>query len=176
MCFNKAGRGPGVLVGPGRSLGPSGQGSLRNPSKLREIYVFNIFKNIFLLFCRASNPIIVKGWLHFGALVGYPLCAIVWLHFLIQFLIRKPILFWWHFFQKLKISCLCTPSFILCSSCLILCTSCFLKFPHISCSFLLVPSLFSLKSQNSAFWTLVIHIFWVTLNSVILGRLSIFLP
>ena len=101
MCFNKAGRGPGVPVGPGRSLGPSGQGSLRNPSKLREniVFVFNIFKNMFLLFCRANNPIIVKGWLNFGALVGYPLCAIVWLHFLIQFLIRKPILFWWHFFQ-----------------------------------------------------------------------------
>ena len=44
----------------------------------------------------------MKGWLNFGALMGYPLCAIVWLHFLIQILIRKPVLFWWHFFQKLK--------------------------------------------------------------------------
>ena len=117
-------------------------------------------ENIFLLFCRTNNPIIVKGWLNFGALVGYPLCAIVWLHFLIQFLIRKPILFWWHFFQKLKISCLCTPSFILCSSFFLLWPSCFLKFPHISSSFLLIPSCFSLKSQNSAFFGKLQQIFF----------------
>ena len=55
-------------------------------------------------------------------------------------------------FQKLEISFLCTPSFILCSSFFLLWPSCFLKFPHISCSFTLVPSFFSLKSKNSAFF------------------------
>ena len=153
MCFNKAGRGPGVPVGPGRSLGSLWSGIPSKPKQTKIKYCFlNILENNFLLFCRTNNPIIVKGWLNFGALVGYPLCAIVWLHFLIQILIRKPVLFWWHFFQKLRISCLCTPSFILCSSFFLLWPSCFLNFPHISCSFTLVPSFFSFKSKNSAFF------------------------
>ena len=87
-------------------------------------------------------------------------------------MIRKPILFRWHFFQKLKISCLCSPSFILCSSFFLLWPSCFLKFLHISCSFTLVPSFFSLKSQNSAFLENCNKYFLVILNSIILGGLS----
>ena len=132
----------------------------------------NISENNILLICRANNPIIVKGWLNFGALVGYPLCAIVCLHFLIQFLIRKPILFWWHFFQKLKISYLCTPSFILCSSFFLLWPSCLLKFLHISCSFTLVPSFFSLKFPNSAVFENCNKYLLEILNSIIPGGLS----
>ena len=44
---------------------------------------------MFLLFCRANNPIIVKGWLNFGALVGYPLCGIVYFTFSVKSLIKK---------------------------------------------------------------------------------------
>ena len=73
--------------------GPLGQGSLRSPKQIKRKYVFyNILENTFLLFYRASNPIIVKGWLNFGALVGYPLCVIVLLHVLMQFIIRKHVL------------------------------------------------------------------------------------
>ena len=56
------------------------------------IYIY-ILENNLLLFWRANHPIIVKVWLKFGALVGYPLCAIVVLHFLMQFFIRKHVLF-----------------------------------------------------------------------------------
>ena len=78
---------PGVPRDPGV---PSVRDPFEAPSKLRENMFFYIFKNIFLLLCRANNPIIVKGWLDFGAFVGYPLSAIVLLHFLMQVLIRKP--------------------------------------------------------------------------------------
>ena len=165
MCFNKAGRGPGVPVGPGRSLGPSGQGSLRNPSKLRENIVFYILENHFLLFCRANHPIIVKGWLNFGALVGYPLCAIVWLHFLIQILIRKPVLFWWHFFQKLKHLMFVHSKFHLMFFIFPLVA---FMFPQISSYFLqfyLSSFIFLFKIKKlSVFWKIVINIlggFWI---------------
>ena len=119
--------------------------------------------------CRANNPIIVKGWLDFGAFVGYPLSAIVLLHFLMQFLIRKPMFFLMAIFQKLENYFLFTSSFILCLSFFLLWPSCFLKFPHISCSFLLFPSFFSLKSKISAFLENCNKYFWGNLNSIIVG-------
>ena len=93
----------------------------------------------------------MKVWLVFGALVGCPLWAIVLLHFLMQILIRTHVLFLLATFQKLKISFLCTSSFILCPAFFLLWPSCFLNIPHMSCSFLLIPSFFSLTSKNSAF-------------------------
>ena len=170
MCFNILGGGPGVPEGP---WGPLGQGSLRSPKQIKRKYGFlNIFKNIFLLFCRANNPIIVKGWLDFGAFVGYPLSAIVLLHFLMQFLIRTSMLFLMAIFQKLENYFLFTSSFILCLSFFLLWPSCFLKFPHMSCSFLLIASLLSLKSKNSAFFENCNTYFWGILNSIIVGGLS----
>ena len=72
------------------SIAVRGQREYR--STLIYIYIY-ILENNLLLFWRANHPIIVKVWLKFGALVGYPLCAIVVLHFLMQFFIRKHVLF-----------------------------------------------------------------------------------
>ena len=115
------------------------------------MFFYNILENNFLLFCRASNPIIVKGWLNFGALVGYPLSWIVLLHFLMRFLLKSMCFVLMAVFQKLESPFLCTTSFILCLSFFLLWPSGFLNFLHISCSFLLCPSFFSLKSKISAF-------------------------
>ena len=173
MCAGVPG---GSLEGPWGSLGSLGclrSGIPSKPKQIKRTYCFfNIFKNIFLLLCRANNPIIVKGWLDFGAFVGYPLSAIVLLHFLMQFLIRKPMFFLMAIFQKLENYFLFTSSFILCLSFFLLWPSCFLKFPHISCSFLLCPSFFSLKSKNSAFLENCNTYFWGILNSIIVGGLS----
>ena len=89
-------------MGPWGPWGPFGQGSLRSPKQItvREKMFFLIFENNFLLFCRANHPIIVKVWLNFWALVGYPLCAM--LHLLMHFLIRNHMLFLMAIFQKLE--------------------------------------------------------------------------
>ena len=95
----------GNLKGDLESLWVPGVPSVRDPfeapSKLR--YFFSLLENNVLSFCRANHPIIVKVWLHFGALVGYPLCAIVLLHFLMQFLIRKHVFFWLQFSRNWKL-------------------------------------------------------------------------
>ena len=147
-------------MGPGRSLGPSGQGSLRNPSKFRKKYCFfDILENNFLLFCRTNNPIIVKGWLNFGALVGYPLCAIVWLHFLIQILIRKPILFLMTFFPEIENLMFVHSKFHLMFFIFPLVA---FMFPQISSYFLqfyLSSFIFSLKSKTQHFGQIAIAIF-----------------
>ena len=84
----------GSLWVPGVPGVPSVRDPFEAPSKLRENMFFfhNLFENHFLLLCRAINPIIVKGWLNFGALVGYHLCGIVFCTFLIHILIRKHVL------------------------------------------------------------------------------------
>ena len=63
------------------SLGSLGLSSVRDPfeapSKLREtVFFYDIFENHFLLFCRANNSIIVKGWLNFGPLWGNPFAGL----------------------------------------------------------------------------------------------------
>ena len=145
----------GSLRVPGVPGVPSVRDTFETQANQENILFLNILENNILLICRANNPIIVKGWLNFGALVGYPLCAIVWLHFLIQFLIRKPILFWWHFFQKLEISVLCTPSFLKFPQ--------IFMFPQISSFFLqfyLSSFIFLFKIKKTQhFWKIAIHIF-----------------
>ena len=117
-------------------------------------------ENNFLLFCRTNNPIIVKGWLNFGALVGYPLCAIVWLHFLIQILIRKPVLFWWHFFQKLKNIIFVHSKFHLMFFIFPLVAFMFPQFSSYFLQFYLSSFIFLFKIQKlSVFGKLVIHMF-----------------
>ena len=139
---------PGDCLGPWGPWGPFGQGSLRSPKQIKRKNVFhNIFENNFLLLCRAINPIIVKGWLNFGALVGYPLCGIVFCTFLIQILIRKLMFFLMATFQKYDISGFCSSNFLLCPSCFLLWPSIFLIVPHISCILHLISFTFHLISS-----------------------------
>ena len=101
----------------------------------------NIFENNFLLFCRASNPIIVKGWLDFGALVGYPLCGIVFCIFLIRILIKKLMLYAMAPFQKMRLSRKWSQVFLLFPFIFLMCPFIFLLFPWICHLF---PSIFLL--------------------------------
>ena len=89
-----------------------GQGSLRSPKQIK-IFVFCYrLENNFLPLCRANNPIIVNGWLNFGALVGYPLCAIVFCIFLIRILIKKLMLYVMATLQKLGLFRKCWQVFL----------------------------------------------------------------
>ena len=70
--------GPWVPGGIPAVKDPFGQGSLRSPKQIKIKYVFfyNILENNLLLFCRAINQIIVKGWLNFGVLWATPFAGL----------------------------------------------------------------------------------------------------
>ena len=152
MCAGVPG---GSLEGPWGSLGSLGclrSGIPSKPKQIKRTYCFLIYLKILSYYSVGQTiPLLWRVGLIWGPCGLPPLRDCLVALFDTNF-DKKTCPFLMAFFQKLKISSLCTPSFILCSSFFLLWPSCFLKFPHMSCSFPLFPSFFSLKSQISAFW------------------------
>ena len=105
MCAGVPG---GSLEGPWGSLGSLGclrSGIPSKPKQIKRTYCFLIYLKIFSYYCVGQTiQLLWRVGLILGPLWGtYPLSAIVLLHFLMQFLIRKPMFFLmafsWFFFD-----------------------------------------------------------------------------